>query len=87
MIMFDPSHPGIILKEYVKGYNFNLVELALDLGTTCEHLSALINGESSISPDIAVKLATTFTNTTPEFWIQLQNNFDLASVRKSGNSS
>lgn len=93
MPMFDPSHPGELIKETIEGLReetgqkLTIEEVALGLGTTRKTLSTIINGKQNITPVMAIKLATAFANTTPEFWLRVQANYDLAQARKTVNTS
>lgn len=72
-----PNHPGIILEElYIKPLNLNLQELADNLGLSRNSLFKIRNAQSSITPSIAVRLAEAF-DTTPNLWLNLQQNYDL----------
>lgn len=44
-------------------------------------LSAIINGKQGISSDMALRLAKAL-NTTSEFWLHAQENYELAKARK-----
>lgn len=87
MAMFDPAHPGELIRETIEalreemGKSFTIEEVAKGLKTTRKTLSAIINGKQSVSPEMALKLGKAF-NTTPEFWLHAQENFDLAQARK-----
>jgi addiction module HigA family antidote len=45
-------------------------------------LSYLLNGKQSISPEMALRLAKAFPNTTPHTWMALQERYDLAKAEK-----
>ncbi|QEC75753.1 HigA family addiction module antitoxin [Mucilaginibacter ginsenosidivorax] len=87
MQMFDPAHPGELIRETLEGIReetgkkLTVEEVATGLGTTRKTLSAIINGKQSISSDMALRLSAAF-NTTPEFWLHAQENYDLAQARK-----
>lgn len=86
--MFNPAHPGELIKETLdalreeSGKSFTMGEVAAGLHTTRKTLSSIINGKQGISPEMAVKLAASFTNTTPVFWLTVQANYDLAKAKK-----
>ena len=86
--MFSPAHPGELFRETIDGIleetgnKLNVEEVAKGLGTTRKTLSAIINGKQSVTPEMAIKLATGFGNTTPEFWLQVQDNYNLFQARK-----
>jgi addiction module HigA family antidote len=92
MAMFDPAHPGELIRETIEalreetGKELTVKEIAEGLTTTRKTLSAIINGKQSITPEMAIKLAASFRNTTAEFWLRAQDNFDLAQARKKVNT-
>jgi addiction module HigA family antidote len=51
-------------------------KLALDLRVPVTRISEIVNERRSISPETALRLAQYF-NTTPEFWMNLQTQYDL----------
>lgn len=85
--MFDPAHPGELIRETLDGLReetqkkLTIEQVATGLGTTRKTLSAIINGKQSISPEMALRLSKGF-NTSPEFWLHAQENYDLAQARK-----
>ena len=73
----QPTHPGEIIRyEYLDELNMTQQQLADSLGITRVRINEIILGKRSITPDTAFRLAK-FFNTTPEFWIGLQTNFDM----------
>jgi len=85
--MFDPAHPGELIRETLDGLReetqkkLTIEQVATGLGTTRKTLSAIINGKQSVSPEMALRLSKGF-NTSPEFWLHAQENYDLAQARK-----
>jgi antitoxin HigA-1 len=47
-------------------------------------LSAIVNERAGISPELAIKLSVAFNN-TPEFWINLQSNYEMWYAEKNVN--
>jgi len=78
MTKVRPSiHPGIILKEeFAKPLSLTQAKMANDLGVGIKTLSELYNQKRGISALMALKLAKYF-DTTPQFWMNLQDNYDL----------
>jgi addiction module HigA family antidote len=73
----QPTHPGEILRyEYLEELNMTQQQLADSIGITRVRINEIILGKRSVTPDTAFRLAK-FFNTTPEFWIGLQTNFDM----------
>lgn len=80
-----PVHPGEILKEmFIKERNLTITEVAKGLNMARANLSSVINGHLGISPELAVKLSEAFGN-TPQFWVNLQNNYELWYAEKKVN--
>jgi addiction module HigA family antidote len=81
-MMRNPSHPGeIIRKMYLTPLNLTVTQASKDLGVTRKTLSDILNGHGGISSEMALRFSGAF-GTTPEFWLQLQMNCDLAHARK-----
>ncbi|ACL32056.1 HigA family addiction module antitoxin [Glaesserella parasuis] len=74
MKMYNPAHPGLILREYIEGYN--VTEVAKRLGVTRVTLSRILNGKAAISPEMALRLSQ-LLKTSPELWLGLQSQYDL----------
>lgn len=93
MTMFNPAHPGKLIRETIEGLreetgqNLTVGEVAQGLGTTRKTISAIINGKQGISPEMALRLETAFANTTAEFWLKSQENYDLAQARLKFNTN
>lgn len=91
MAIFDPAHPGELILETIEGLReetgqvLTVMEVAKGLQTTRKTLSAIINGKQGISSEMALKLSAGFKNTTPEFWLRVQESYDLAQARKRVN--
>lgn len=84
MEMYNPAHPGEVLREmYIKPLGLTITEAAQRLGVPRQRLSQIVNGKASISPDMALRLAKAFENTSPQFWLNMQNQYDLWQARNS----
>ena len=72
-----PTHPGEIIRyEFLDPLGITQQQLADAIGVSRVRINEIILGKRSITPDTAFRLAK-FFNTTPEFWIGLQNNVDM----------
>lgn len=75
--MNNPPHPGEILRaDYVEPLGLSVTDAAKALGVTRKTLSAVLNERAGISPVMAHRLAKAL-ETTPEFWVNLQIQYDL----------
>lgn len=78
MSMYNPAHPGEILKELlISPMNISIREVAQRLDISRNTLSKIINGKGSITPEIAVRLELLFEKPSAEHWLRLQNSYDL----------
>ncbi len=71
------THPGIILKEeFAEPHGLTQAKLAELLKVGIKTINEIYKEKRGISPLMALKLASLF-GTTPEFWMNLQSNYDL----------
>ena len=79
--MYNPPHPGEIIKEDVlKAENISVPEAARQLGISRVTLSRLLNGKTGISVDMSLRLSQ-WLGTTPEVWLRMQDACDLWQAR------
>ena len=72
-----PSLPGEILIElYLAPHHISISSFAQAVGVSRKHMSAIVNGRSSITADTAARMAAAL-GTTAQFWLNLQNAVDL----------
>ena len=73
-----PTHPGQILsEEFLEPLGMTQVALARHLGIPIQRVNEIIRGKRGVSPETAWLLSQAF-GTTPQFWLNLQMNYDLA---------
>ena len=80
MPMFNPAHPGEVLREFM-GEEMTVSALAKHLGVTRANLSMILNGRAGISAMMSLKLDEAF-GTSEGLWLRMQNNYDLAKARR-----
>ncbi|MDE3023374.1 MAG: HigA family addiction module antidote protein [Pseudomonadota bacterium] len=73
--MFNPAHPGEVLREYLPA-NLTIGQVADALGVSRQAISAVLNGRANITATMALRLSIAL-GTTPEFWINMQSQYDL----------
>ncbi len=87
MAMYDPAHPGEILKEhYLEPLGLSVTDAAKALGISRKTLSAIVNGRYGISPQMAMRLAKAFS-TSAELWLNMQQNYDLWQAKEDSDLS
>ena len=77
--LFTPGE--ILLEEFLKPMNISQNRLAIELFVPPARINAIIKGTRSITADTALRLGKYF-GTGPEFWINLQSNYDLCVAEK-----
>ena len=76
-----PTHPGeILLEEFLKPLGVTQVAFARHIGVSVQRVNELIRGKRGVTPETAWLLAQAL-GTTPQFWVNLQTNHDLAANR------
>lgn len=80
---FKNIHPGIILnKEFLEALNISAYKLSKELKISQTTIYNIVKGKSCINASIALRLSKYFGN-TPNFWLGLQNDYDLEKELKS----
>jgi addiction module HigA family antidote len=74
MRMYNPPHPGELLREQMG--DLTVTELAAHLGVSRITLSRLLNGQAGISAEMSLKLSDAF-GTSPDLWMKLQLQYDF----------
>ena len=83
MQVFNPSHPGEIIREDVIGdLGLSVTDAARLLGVGRPALSAVLNERASLSPEMALRLEKAF-GVSMDLLLKLQLQFDIAQVRKT----
>jgi len=73
----EPTTPGEILREeYLVPMGMTQKELATHIGCDIKVINRIVNGRTSVSAEMALKLGATF-RTSPEFWLNAQKAVDL----------
>jgi addiction module HigA family antidote len=74
---FPPLHPGeVLLEEFLKPLALSQHRLAIAMRVSPQKINEIVNGRRAITADTALRLSIVL-GTTPEFWMGLQNDYDL----------
>jgi addiction module HigA family antidote len=83
MPMKNPPHPGRIVREdCLEPLGLTVTSGARILGVSRQALNNIVNQRAGISPEMAIRMAKAF-GSTPQTWLRLQSNYDLAQALKS----
>ncbi|MGO4881299.1 MAG: HigA family addiction module antitoxin [Bryobacteraceae bacterium] len=76
-MMPPPVHPGETLREdFLEPLGLTANRLATELCVPVTRINDIVRARRSITADAALRLARYF-GTTPQFWMNLQSNYDL----------
>ena len=74
------THPGeVLLEEFLKPLGISQSDLSRHLGVPIQRINELVRGKRGVTPETAWLLAKSL-GTTPEFWMNLQVQYDLTSI-------
>lgn len=83
MGMYNPPHPGEFIREvYLEPFGISARQVAENLGVSASTFSRLLNGESNVSPEMALRLSKTLGR-SPESWLAMQDHYNLWHARKN----
>ncbi|HVS14899.1 MAG TPA: HigA family addiction module antitoxin [Thermoanaerobaculia bacterium] len=77
----EPTSPGEILREeFLVPLGLTQKDLADHLGCDVKVINRIVNGRTSITTDMALRLSAAF-RTSPELWLNAQRAVDLWKAR------
>src|SRR5436190_8658206 len=83
MKKLQPAHPGtLLLDEFIRPLGLTVYRVAKDSGIPQSSLAAIVNGQRSISPEVAVRLGLYF-GLDAQFWLNLQTRLELMVIEDS----
>lgn len=85
MSQHKPPHPGEFIREtYIGPFGISIRKVAEKLKVSPSTFNRLINGDSNITPEMALRLSKALGR-SPESWLAMQDNFDLWYAKKRVN--
>jgi len=85
--LMPPVHPGEVLREdFMRPLKLTVNKLALELRVPATRIGEIIHERRRITAETALRLARYF-HTNPEFWLNLQNFYDLEVTKRVGKVS
>lgn len=82
MRMHNPPHPGEVIREiYIEPFGISSRQVAKKLNVSPSTFARLLNGDSNISPEMALRLSQVFGR-SPESWLAMQDNYSLWIARQ-----
>ena len=75
------THPGtVLLEEFLKPLKISMNKLAMDIHVPATRIGNIVRARRAVTPETALRLAHYF-GTSPEFWLNLQQSYDLSKTR------
>src|ERR1035438_3546314 len=71
-----PIHPGSFLRDELEALGMSARKFADHIHVPHNAVTGIMNGERSISAQMAIRLGKAF-DTTPRYWLNLQAIYDL----------
>ena len=81
MAKLKNTHPGeVLLEEFLLPLEISQNRLAREIKVPPRRINEIVLGKRAITADTALRLGK-FFGTTPQFWMNLQDHFDLEEAR------
>ena len=80
--MYDPVHPGEIIREAIVAKGWTVGDAAAHLNVTRNTLSRVLNGKSGVSPRLAIALERLGWSDA-DHWVRMQGAYKLALARRA----
>ena len=77
--MFNPAHPGRILRSALEGVN--LTHFARHIGVSRVTLSKVLNCRGGVSAEMSLRLSAAL-GTHPSLWFEIQGDYDFAKAKR-----
>ena len=87
MTMHNPPHPGeFIYDVYMEPFGYSCRFVAKQLDVSASTLNRILKGQSSITPEMALRLSKALGR-SPESWLSMQDNYNLWQAKQNVNLS
>jgi antitoxin HigA-1 len=78
MRMYNPPHPGRILKDALSSIPMSVTEFADHIGVSRVTLSRILNERAGITPEMSIKISQAFGQGEPgDIWYKVQTTHDF----------
>ena len=82
MSMHNPPHPGEFIRDvYLNEFGISVRKVAENLGVSPSTFTRLLNGDSNVSPEMALRLSKALGRSA-ESWLSMQDAYNLWKARK-----
>jgi addiction module HigA family antidote len=77
MRMYNPPHPGRIIKEALESIPMSVTAFARHIGVSRVMLSRVLNQRAAITPEMSIKISEAFGQRQGDIWFLVQNDHDF----------
>jgi addiction module HigA family antidote len=77
MQMYNPPHPGRIIKEALESIPMSVTQFAAHIGVSRVTLSRVLNERAGITPEMSLKISEAFGQGSSDIWFKVQNDYDF----------
>lgn len=77
MDMYNPPHPGAVLKDALENMPITVGEFAAHIGVSRNTLSRILNERAAVTPEMSIRLSQAFGQPTLNIWFKMQNAYDF----------
>jgi addiction module HigA family antidote len=83
--MHNPPHPGEFISDvYMEPFGYSCRFVAKQLDVSASTLNRVLKGQSSITPEMALRLSKALGR-SPESWLSMQDNYNLWQAKQNVN--
>ena len=83
MTMHNPPHPGEFISDvYMEPFGYSCRFVAKQLDVSASTLNRVLKGQSSITPEMALRLSKALGR-SPESWLSMQDNYNLWQAKQN----
>ena len=76
MEMFNPPHPGAVIKDILENVPMTVGEFATHIGISRNTLSRILNERGAVTPDVSIRIAEAFGQAQTDIWLRIQTKYD-----------
>ncbi len=77
MEMYNPPHPGGIVKEALESIPISVTAFAAYIGVARGTLSRVLNERAGITPEMSIRITQAFGLPSSDLLFRLQNKYDF----------
>jgi addiction module HigA family antidote len=83
MEMYNPAHPGAIIKDALEAIPMTVGEFAAHIGVSRNTLSRILNEHAAVTPEMSIKVAEAFGQAQTDIWFRIQNTHDFWQAKQA----